>query len=89
MYKHTHINIVCLCYLCLSLPLPLPPFSHTRTDSGVGAGIDSYYEYCLKSYVVLGEETYLKRFAKVQYMHTYCMYMCMNTQLKLQQTWQE
>ena len=40
-----------------------PPRTHT--DSGVGAGIDSYYEYCLKSYIVLGEETYLKRFEKV------------------------
>ncbi|XP_043203401.1 ER degradation-enhancing alpha-mannosidase-like protein 3 isoform X1 [Amphibalanus amphitrite] len=33
-----------------------------RRDSGVGAGIDSYYEYCLKAYILLGEERYLKRF---------------------------
>lgn len=33
-----------------------------RRDSGVGAGIDSYYEYCLKSYVLLGEHKYLQRF---------------------------
>ncbi|XP_059621126.1 ER degradation-enhancing alpha-mannosidase-like protein 3 [Phlebotomus argentipes] len=33
-----------------------------RRDSGVGAGIDSYYEYCLKSYVLLGDERYLARF---------------------------
>jgi len=33
-----------------------------RRDSGVGAGIDSYYEYLLKSYVLLGEERYLSRF---------------------------
>ncbi|XP_059471862.1 ER degradation-enhancing alpha-mannosidase-like protein 3 isoform X2 [Neocloeon triangulifer] len=33
-----------------------------RRDSGVGAGIDSYYEYCLKAYVLLGEEKYLGRF---------------------------
>ena len=26
-----------------------------RRDSGVGAGIDSYYEYCLKAYILLGE----------------------------------
>jgi len=63
------------------LPLSLPPhpspsLPHTRTDSGVGAGIDSYYEYCLKSYVVLGEETYMKRFAKVRYMHI--VHVCMN-----------
>lgn len=33
-----------------------------RKDSGVGAGIDSYYEYCLKAYVLLGDEKYLARF---------------------------
>ncbi|XP_065342933.1 ER degradation-enhancing alpha-mannosidase-like protein 3 isoform X2 [Cloeon dipterum] len=33
-----------------------------RRDSGVGAGIDSYYEYCLKAYILLGEEKYLGRF---------------------------
>ena len=26
-----------------------------RADSGVGAGIDSYYEYLLKAYVMLGD----------------------------------
>ena len=34
-------------------------------DSGVGAGIDSYYEYCLKGYILLGDEIYLERFNKV------------------------
>ena len=38
---------------------------HYITDSGVGAGIDSYYEYCLKAYVLLGDQTYLQRFSKV------------------------
>lgn len=33
-----------------------------RRDSGVGAGIDSYYEYLLKSYILLGDERYLSRF---------------------------
>jgi len=33
-----------------------------RRDSGVGAGIDSYYEYCLKAYILLGDEKYLTRF---------------------------
>uniref|UniRef100_A0A2M3ZE11 alpha-1,2-Mannosidase n=1 Tax=Anopheles braziliensis TaxID=58242 RepID=A0A2M3ZE11_9DIPT len=33
-----------------------------RRESGVGAGIDSYYEYCLKSYILLGDERYLARF---------------------------
>jgi len=32
-----------------------------RKDSGVGAGIDSYYEYVAKAYVLLGEEKYLER----------------------------
>ena len=34
-------------------------------DSGVGAGIDSYYEYCLKAYILFGDQTYLQRFNKV------------------------
>ncbi|KAK4877426.1 hypothetical protein RN001_009932 [Aquatica leii] len=33
-----------------------------RKDSGVGAGIDSYYEYCLKAYILLGDDMYLNRF---------------------------
>ena len=37
------------------------------TESGVGAGIDSYYEYLLKAYILLGDETYLDRFNKVSY----------------------
>ena len=36
-----------------------------RRDSGVGAGSDSYYEYVLKSYILLGDEEYLKRFHMV------------------------
>ncbi|ENN80946.1 hypothetical protein YQE_02651, partial [Dendroctonus ponderosae] len=33
-----------------------------RKDAGVGAGIDSYYEYCLKAYILLGDNKYLNRF---------------------------
>ncbi|GMT05600.1 hypothetical protein PENTCL1PPCAC_27774 [Pristionchus entomophagus] len=33
-----------------------------RRDSGIGAGIDSYYEYCLKAYILLGDNAYLERF---------------------------
>ncbi|CAD5230317.1 unnamed protein product [Bursaphelenchus okinawaensis] len=33
-----------------------------RRDAGIGAGIDSYYEYTLKAYILLGEEDYLHRF---------------------------
>eukprot|EP00096_Caligus_rogercresseyi_P008881 TRINITY_DN2893_c0_g2_i1.p1 TRINITY_DN2893_c0_g2~~TRINITY_DN2893_c0_g2_i1.p1 ORF type:complete len:862 (-),score=266.40 TRINITY_DN2893_c0_g2_i1:1746-4331(-) len=32
-----------------------------RRDSGVGAGIDSYYEYVAKAYILLGEDKYLSR----------------------------
>uniref|UniRef100_A0A0B7A140 alpha-1,2-Mannosidase n=1 Tax=Arion vulgaris TaxID=1028688 RepID=A0A0B7A140_9EUPU len=35
-----------------------------RKESGVGAGIDSYYEYVLKAYILLGDDTYLARFNK-------------------------
>ncbi|KAK6195946.1 hypothetical protein SNE40_001268 [Patella caerulea] len=35
-----------------------------RRESGVGAGIDSYYEYVLKAYILLGDESYLDRFNK-------------------------
>ncbi|XP_071802032.1 ER degradation-enhancing alpha-mannosidase-like protein 3 [Asterias amurensis] len=33
-----------------------------RRDSGVGAGIDSYYEYLLKGYILLGDDSYLNKF---------------------------
>ena len=39
--------------------------SFPSTDSSVGAGIDSYYEYCLKAYILFGDETYLERFNRV------------------------
>ena len=39
--------------------------SYFYLESGIGAGIDSYYEYLLKGYVLLGEEKYLTRFNKV------------------------
>uniref|UniRef100_A0A0K0EUE4 alpha-1,2-Mannosidase n=1 Tax=Strongyloides venezuelensis TaxID=75913 RepID=A0A0K0EUE4_STRVS len=35
-----------------------------RRESGIGAGIDSYYEYCLKAYILLGDDVYLHRFNK-------------------------
>jgi len=35
------------------------------TDSGVGAGIDSYYEYLMKAYILLGDDQYLHRFNTV------------------------
>uniref|UniRef100_A0A915N145 alpha-1,2-Mannosidase n=2 Tax=Meloidogyne javanica TaxID=6303 RepID=A0A915N145_MELJA len=35
-----------------------------RPESGIGAGIDSYYEYTLKAYILLGDDDYLYRFNK-------------------------
>lgn len=34
-----------------------------RRDSGVGAGIDSYYEYCLKAYILLGDYMFIHYYA--------------------------
>lgn len=44
------------------------------SESGVGAGIDSYYEYVLKAYILLGDDTYLTRFNKV-YIHMYNLFV--------------
>ena len=33
-----------------------------RRDAGVGAGVDSYYEYLLKAYILFGDEVFLRRF---------------------------
>ncbi|XP_066297953.1 ER degradation-enhancing alpha-mannosidase-like protein 3 [Branchiostoma lanceolatum] len=33
-----------------------------RRESGVGAGIDSYYEYLFKAYMLLGDASFLERF---------------------------
>lgn len=41
------------------------------TDSGVGAGIDSYYEYLMKAYVLLGDDQYLHRFNTVSITHSF------------------
>jgi len=42
-------------------------------DSGVGAGIDSYYEYLLKAYILLGDDSFLQRFNIVRTSaHTAC-----------------
>ena len=58
--------LVCvLCMFSCGCCVSALSLSHTHTDSGVGAGIDSYYEYCLKSYILLGDMEYLHRFNKV------------------------
>jgi len=49
MYIFCFLRYQLLCFFC-------------RKESGIGAGIDSYYEYLLKAYIFLGDETYLHRF---------------------------
>jgi hypothetical protein len=44
-----------------------PPLCVFPVDSGVGAGIDSYYEYLLKAYVLLGDDSFLERFNTVSW----------------------
>ncbi|KAF0042253.1 hypothetical protein F2P81_005785 [Scophthalmus maximus] len=36
--------------------------TNIRVLGGVGAGIDSYYEYLLKAYILLGDDLFLQRF---------------------------
>lgn len=42
-------------------------------DSGVGAGIDSYYEYLLKAYILLGDDMFLQRFNIVSHLIPLCL----------------
>lgn len=35
-----------------------------RKDSGIGAGIDSFYEYLLKAWLAFGDYRYLELFSK-------------------------
>lgn len=47
----------------------------TREDAGIGAGIDSYYEYLLKGYLLAGDEDLLEMFSEE--------YSAVTTQLQL------
>ncbi len=80
LYQHkfyfgTHLACCCtgVVYKCESVKFPakvkycyFSVFLLPSSESGVGAGIDSYYEYLLKGYILLGEDTYLERFNKVR-----------------------
>ena len=44
---------------CVISPHPRTP---THTHAGIGAGIDSFYEYLLKAYVMFGDEELLRWF---------------------------
>lgn len=46
----------------LTPPSPLTLCWVLCSDSGVGAGIDSYYEYLMKAYILLGDGVFLDRF---------------------------
>ena len=54
----------------------LQTVQYCYVDSGVGAGIDSYYEYLLKAYIMLGDETYLDRFNKVVLLCSLVLFLC-------------
>lgn len=45
------------------------------SDSGVGAGIDSYYEYLLKAYILLGDDMFLQRFNIVSNLIPPCLHI--------------
>lgn len=49
-----------------SVKIYINSVSLASPDSGVGAGIDSYYEYLMKAYVLLGDNVYLERFNTVR-----------------------
>lgn len=55
-------------------------YSSSLTEAGVGAGTDSYYEYVLKAYVLLGDEKYLYRFDRVRMrrlsLHNFLSHIC-------------
>lgn len=57
-------------------------------DAGIGAGIDSYYEYCLKTYILLGDEDYLYRFNKVKVSLNEKIISCSNAIFVLRLKWQ-
>lgn len=48
-------------------------FTCLFADSGVGAGIDSYYEYLMKAYILLGDNVFLERFNIVSPLHQYLL----------------
>lgn len=65
-YFFTLCNFNSKCHTKLFICFILKICNFINLDSGVGAGIDSYYEYCLKAYILLGDNVYLERFNKVR-----------------------
>ena len=48
--------------LCLGNVINIHSGQWTGRMSGIGAGIDSFYEYLLKSYILFGEQEDLEMF---------------------------
>ena len=53
--------------------------SWTNTDASIGAGIDSYYEYLFKGYILMGDEELLHRFNR--HYDAITKYMSLSTDL--------
>lgn len=51
-----------LCFLCLGNVVNIQTGQWVSKQSGLGAGMDSFYEYLLKSYILFGEKEDYKMF---------------------------
>lgn len=63
---HSHFTTSNLTLTLIETVFTSVPSLFLMTDSGVGAGIDSYYEYLMKAYILLGDKVYLNRFNTVR-----------------------
>lgn len=65
-----HVLVISLCSDCMYVFFVIQElwsYCSLLTEAGVGAGTDSYYEYVLKAYILLGDEKYLYRFDRVSF----------------------
>lgn len=65
-----HVLVISFCSDCMYVFFiiqELWSYCSLFTEAGVGAGTDSYYEYVLKAYILLGDEKYLYRFDRVSF----------------------
>lgn len=67
---HSHFNTSYPTVTLKEMIFTFVPSLLLITDSGVGAGIDSYYEYLMKAYILLGDKVYLKRFNTVRALYS-------------------
>lgn len=68
--KHGHLNTSNPIMTLIETIFTSVPSLLLMTDSGVGAGIDSYYEYLMKAYILLGDKVYLERFNTVRTLYS-------------------